>query len=261
MTVAADLLRGRTWVALTGAGISTDSGIPDYRGPDLGPGDADAVQRVRRIGRGPAALLGEVLPGLAADRSSRAERRAPGAGRARGRTGCQGVITQNVDGLHQAAGSRTVVNLHGDIARVVCLDCERLSPRSEMQRRLAELNPRRRAAGAPRARRAASRRRRSGRAVARLRPGRLPGLRRPAQAGRGVLRGVGAEGSGRAGVRAGRGGRGAGRARVVAHRDVGPAVRPAPGQVRATGGDHQPRRRPGATSWPRSRSTAAARRP
>ena len=55
--------------------------------------------------------------------------------------GLQGVITQNVDGLHQAAGSRTVVNLHGDISRVVCLDCERLSARSAIQRRLGELNP------------------------------------------------------------------------------------------------------------------------
>ena len=56
--------------------------------------------------------------------------------------GLQGVITQNVDGLHQAAGSSRVVNLHGDIARVVCLDCERLCGRAEVQRRLAELNPR-----------------------------------------------------------------------------------------------------------------------
>ena len=55
--------------------------------------------------------------------------------------GLRGVITQNVDGLHQAAGSRGVINLHGDIARVVCLDCERLSSRVAMQRRLAELNP------------------------------------------------------------------------------------------------------------------------
>jgi len=46
-----------------------------------------------------------------------------------------------VDGLHQAAGSRGVINLHGDIARVVCLDCERLSSRLVMQHRLAELNP------------------------------------------------------------------------------------------------------------------------
>ena len=55
--------------------------------------------------------------------------------------GLRGVITQNVDGLHQAAGSRGVINLHGDIARVVCLDCECLSSRLAMQRRLAELNP------------------------------------------------------------------------------------------------------------------------
>jgi NAD-dependent SIR2 family protein deacetylase len=140
VAAAADLLRGRTWIALTGAGISTDSGIPDYRGPTSARatpmqfsefvGSADAQRRYwarsyqgwRRIGgarpnAGHLALVQLESCGL------------------------QGVITQNVDGLHQAAGSRTVVNLHGDISRVVCLDCERLSPRSAIQRRLAELNP------------------------------------------------------------------------------------------------------------------------
>ena len=140
VAVAADLLRGRSWVALTGAGISTDSGIPDYRGPTSARAmpmqfsefvrSADAQRRYwarsyqgwRRIGRARPNAGHQALVELEA-------------------SGLQGVITQNVDGLHQAAGSRTVINLHGDIARVVCLDCERLSPRAEMQRRLAELNP------------------------------------------------------------------------------------------------------------------------
>ena len=55
------------------------------------------------------------------------------------RTG--GVITQNVDGLHSAAGSRRVINLHGDIASVVCLECGDRSARSELQSRLASANP------------------------------------------------------------------------------------------------------------------------
>ena len=260
MTVAADLLRGRTWVALTGAGISTDSGIPDYRGPTsirATPmqfsefvGSAEAQRRYwarsyqgwRRIGRAEPNAGHRALVELEAH-------------------GLHGVITQNVDGLHQAAGSRDVVNLHGDIVarglpglRAALGPVGDAAPAGRAQSGCP-------AAGTPRARRTPSRRRRGGRAMARLRPGRLPGLRRPAQTGRGVLRRVRAEGSGRAGVRAGRGGRGPGRARLVADRDVGVAVRPAPGQVRAAGGDHQPRRRPAATRWPRSRSTAAARRP
>ncbi len=140
VTVAADLLRGRTWIALTGAGISTDSGIPDYRGPTSARatpmqfsefvGSAEAQRRYwarsyqgwRRIGRAEPNAGHRALVELESH-------------------GLRGVITQNVDGLHQAAGSRTVVNLHGDISRVVCLDCERLSARSAIQRRLGELNP------------------------------------------------------------------------------------------------------------------------
>jgi NAD-dependent SIR2 family protein deacetylase len=134
------LLRGRTWVALTGAGMSTDSGIPDYRGPTsirATPmqfsefiGSAEARRRYwarsyqgwRRIGQaGPNAGHRDLA--------------------AREGRGLVGVVTQNVDGLHRAAGSRNVVDLHGDIASVVCLDCGDRTRRAEMQRRLAELNP------------------------------------------------------------------------------------------------------------------------
>jgi NAD-dependent SIR2 family protein deacetylase len=55
-------------------------------------------------------------------------------------SGLVGVVTQNVDGLHQAAGSRNVVDLHGDIAAVVCLDCGDRTSRAEVQQRLAALN-------------------------------------------------------------------------------------------------------------------------
>jgi NAD-dependent SIR2 family protein deacetylase len=139
-TAVADLLRGRSWVALTGAGMSTDSGIPDYRGPTsvrATPmqyseflGSAEAQRRYwarsylgwRRIGRaepnpGHRALADLEVAGLA------------------------GVITQNVDGLHSAAGSTHVINLHGDIAMVVCLECGQYSARSELQRRLTSANP------------------------------------------------------------------------------------------------------------------------
>jgi NAD-dependent SIR2 family protein deacetylase len=140
-TAVADLLRGRGWVALTGAGISTDSGIPDYRGPTsvrATPmqysefvGSAEARRRYwarsylgwRQIGRA------EPNPGHRALADLEA-------------AGLAGVITQNVDGLHSAAGSTRVINLHGDIATVVCLECGDHSTRSELQRRLTSANPR-----------------------------------------------------------------------------------------------------------------------
>jgi NAD-dependent SIR2 family protein deacetylase len=140
VTAAAELLRGRSWVALTGAGISTDSGIPDYRGPTsirATPmqyseflGSADAQRRYwarsylgwRRIGRAEPNLGHRALADLEA-------------------VGLTGVITQNVDGLHAAAGSTRVINLHGDIASVVCLECGDRSKRSELQRRLRNANP------------------------------------------------------------------------------------------------------------------------
>ena len=139
-TAVADLLRGRGWVALTGAGMSTDSGIPDYRGPTsvrATPmqysefvGSAEARRRYwarsylgwRRIGRA------EPNPGHRALADLEA-------------AGLAGVITQNVDGLHSAAGSTRVINLHGDIATVVCLECGDRSARSDLQRRLTTANP------------------------------------------------------------------------------------------------------------------------
>jgi NAD-dependent SIR2 family protein deacetylase len=140
VTAAAELLHGRSWVALSGAGMSTDSGIPDYRGPTsvrATPmqysefvGSADAQRRYwarsylgwRRIGRA------EPNPGHRALADLEV-------------VGMIGVITQNVDGLHSAAGSSRVINLHGDIATVVCLECGDRSPRSELQRRLRSANP------------------------------------------------------------------------------------------------------------------------
>lgn len=135
-----DLLAGRPWTALTGAGMSTDSGIPDYRGPTSiratpmqyseFSGSRTARQRYwarsflgwRRIGAaepndGHRALVDLEQAGLV------------------------GVVTQNVDGLHTRAGSRTVINLHGEIAMVVCLECGSRTRRADVQRRLDRLNP------------------------------------------------------------------------------------------------------------------------
>jgi NAD-dependent SIR2 family protein deacetylase len=136
-----DLVAGRPLVALTGAGLSTDSGIPDYRGPGS----------PRRT----PMTYGEFLSGEAAQRRywarshvgwARMARAEPNDGH-RALAACErlgavrAVITQNVDGLHTAAGSRAVVELHGRIADVVCLGCGRRSTRAALQHRLTALNP------------------------------------------------------------------------------------------------------------------------
>src|SRR4051794_3524136 len=118
------LLRGRGVLALTGAGCSTESGIPDYRGaetihkartPILGPDFArSAATRARYWAR---ALLG--WPTLASARPNRAHHALAALERAGRLTG---VLTQNVDRLHAAAGSRRVIELHGALAEVGCLD-------------------------------------------------------------------------------------------------------------------------------------------
>ena len=141
VAAAADLLRGRTWVALTGAGMSTDSGIPDYRGPTsvrATPmqfsefiGSAEARRRYWARSYQGWRQIGQARPNAGHRTLSALER--PG--------GLTGIVTQNVDGLHRAAGSRAVIDLHGDIATVVCLDCGAKTSRRETQRRLAALNP------------------------------------------------------------------------------------------------------------------------
>jgi NAD-dependent SIR2 family protein deacetylase len=138
---ALGVLARRPLVALTGAGLSTDSGIPDYRGPGSPRRTPMTYQ--------------EFLSGEAAQRRywarshvgwARMAHAAPNAGHralaALERCGAlHGLITQNVDGLHQAAGSRAVIDLHGRIADVVCVRCGERGTRAALQERLAALNP------------------------------------------------------------------------------------------------------------------------
>lgn len=130
-------------LVLTGAGISTDSGIPDYRGPTSAARRhapmtyeafvGDPVARHRYWARSHVGW-----PQMAAARPNGGHR----AVAALQRAGLvAGVITQNVDGLHQAAGARDVVELHGALDRVVCLGCRAAPSRAEVQRRLTALNP------------------------------------------------------------------------------------------------------------------------
>lgn len=135
------LLTGRRVAVLTGAGMSTDSGIPDYRGPDSPPSNpmtihqftSDPAYRQRYWARNHVGWrhMDQTLPN--------AGHRAVAALEHSGVV--SGVITQNVDLLHTKAGSRTVVNLHGSYAQVVCLACGFTMARSELAHELESLNP------------------------------------------------------------------------------------------------------------------------
>ncbi|HAT31635.1 MAG TPA: hypothetical protein DCW29_12515, partial [Janthinobacterium sp.] len=141
--LAAFFERHATVLMLTGAGMSTASGIPDYR-------DRDGVRRGNAPVQGPDFRRHEAVRKRYWARSmvgypslARAEpnpgHRAIAALQAQGRLA--GLVTQNVDGLHQRAGSADVVELHGSIHAVVCLDCGARFPRPLVQRLLEQANP------------------------------------------------------------------------------------------------------------------------
>ena len=137
-------LRARRVVALTGAGVSTESGIPDYRSPA-------ALARVRRPIQGPEFVRSAELRRRYWARAmagwSRFRLARPGpAHQALARLEARGVVThlvtQNVDRLHHVAGSQRVIELHGALAEVVCLECRVIEHRDAVQARMRELNPR-----------------------------------------------------------------------------------------------------------------------
>jgi NAD-dependent SIR2 family protein deacetylase len=133
----------RRVVVLSGAGLSTESGIPDYRG------EAGSLRRH-------TPMTYDVFVGSEEGRRrywARSHlgwrtiaRAAPNAGHLavtalRTRGYLSGVITQNVDGLHQAAGTAGAVELHGSLDRVICLRCRQTSAREDLDRRLRAANP------------------------------------------------------------------------------------------------------------------------
>ena len=135
----AALVRPGGVLVLSGAGLSTESGIPDYRGP---------TGTLRRA----TPMTYQTFVGDTAARRRYWARSHLGWSRMRGAGPNDGhralaaidpdlLITQNVDGLHQAGGATGVVELHGSLAEVTCLTCGELLPRGELDRRLREANP------------------------------------------------------------------------------------------------------------------------
>ena len=138
---AIELLRGRRVAVLTGAGVSTDSGIPDYRGvgaPVRTPMTysqflSDEPYRKRYWAGSHLGWPRFASAGPNAGHRSLAELEHGGV--------VTGVVTQNVDGLHLRAGSRRVVDLHGSLDRVTCLHCGQTFDRGAVADRITRLNP------------------------------------------------------------------------------------------------------------------------
>lgn len=138
---ARERIAGKRIFVLTGAGLSTDSGIPDYRGQG-------------RVARHPMTFDTFMGSDLAQKRYwarsyvgwSRISSALPNPGHlALAKAESQGrirtLVTQNVDGLHQEAGSKSVIDLHGRLDRVVCMSCKDSISRVQMDGFLKELNP------------------------------------------------------------------------------------------------------------------------
>lgn len=138
---AREKLSGKNLIVLTGAGLSTDSGIPDYRGAG-------------RVARHPMTF--DVFMGSSEARTrywarsfvgwSRINQAQPNAGhfalaQAESLGKISQLITQNVDTLHQAAGSKAVIDLHGRLDKVKCMTCGLVIDRAELDSTLANLNP------------------------------------------------------------------------------------------------------------------------
>jgi len=138
---AREKLAGLKLCVLTGAGISTDSGIPDYRGSgrvhqhpmtfDNFMGSFEAQQRYWARSYVGWSRIALAKPNAGHFALALAERNGT----------VSGLITQNVDGLHQAAGSRNVYELHGRLDRVKCMKCAGEIARTDVDLMLAELNP------------------------------------------------------------------------------------------------------------------------
>ncbi|MGY1779121.1 NAD-dependent protein deacetylase [Geodermatophilus sp. SYSU D01036] len=130
-------------LVLSGAGLSTDSGIPDYRGAtgSLRRHTPMTWQTFRRDPRGRHRYWARSYVGWPQMAAARPNAGHSAVARLQRAGLLAGVVTQNVDGLHQAAGARDVVELHGGLDRTVCLACGDVARRDELHRRLRAANP------------------------------------------------------------------------------------------------------------------------
>jgi NAD-dependent SIR2 family protein deacetylase len=135
------LMRGSEVAVLTGAGVSTDSGIPDYRGEGAPVRTPMTVQAFLASERARKRYWAGSHLGWRTFGSAQPNAGHLALARLEARGLVNGVITQNVDGLHRRAGSRHVVELHGGMDRVLCLTCGQHYARQAIAERLAELNP------------------------------------------------------------------------------------------------------------------------
>ena len=139
--VARQRIAGKKLLVLTGAGLSTDSGIPDYRGQgrvakhpmtyDTFMGSFEAQQRYWARSYVGWSRIASATPNPGHYALTKAEEQGKIAA----------LVTQNVDGLHQAAGSKAVIDLHGRLDQVVCMGCRNSISRLEMDHLLREHNP------------------------------------------------------------------------------------------------------------------------
>lgn len=135
-------MSGRRWLVLSGAGISTASGIPDYRGPDgtrrIQP---MTIQDFRRSSEARRRYWARSYVGWQRLDSARPNPGHTAVADLQDLGVVDRIITQNVDGLHQGAGAERVVELHGSLARVICEPCGGLVARAELDAAMARANP------------------------------------------------------------------------------------------------------------------------
>lgn len=137
------IARHRNLFVLTGAGCSTDSGIPDYRDADGGWKRSPPVSFQAFMGSGAVRqrYWARSFVGWQHFRKAEPNQAHAALARLEQRGHLETLVTQNVDGLHQAAGSTQVIDLHGRLDTVRCMDCEGLMPREQFQAELLERNP------------------------------------------------------------------------------------------------------------------------
>lgn len=138
---AARALQGRRLVVLTGAGISTDSGIPDYRGPGSPPRRPMTYQEFVSGPEAQRRYWARAHVGWTRMSAAEPNPAHHSLVSMEAESWLTGLVTQNVDGLHERAGHRRLVALHGRIADVMCMRCGRRSPRTRLHDRLERLNP------------------------------------------------------------------------------------------------------------------------